>query len=92
MSNPTEKPEHANPIQHPSGPVLPEFKTHRLNELGMEKSVAIRTAMSAALQVVENCLPQPSRERSIVVTKLQEASMFAILAVSMDAVNQAEPQ
>lgn len=90
MTAPTEKPASANPYPHTCGdaPLLPEFRTYDLNEVGLEKTKAIRQAMSMALQVVEAACPTPSRARSIVVTKLQEASMFAVLGVCEDPANQ----
>lgn len=97
MTTPTEKSSEA--ITQPLVPrtltkedqpgVLPEFRAYDLNELGIKKTRAIRAAMSAALEVVEACCPKTSRERSIVVTKLQEAAMFANLAVCVDPDNQA---
>lgn len=93
MTTPTEKPDHAsNPYTRHTceehGGVLPEFRSHELNDLGRSKLKAIREAMSAALQVVEACIPTPSRERSIVVTKLQEANMFAARGVAEDPTNR----
>lgn len=93
MTNPTEQ---ANPFPHtcgldPAAPLLPEFVGHRLNADGEAKAQVIRQAMSYAMQVVEGCCPTPSRERSIVVTKLQEAAMFACRAVCLDVANQVQP-
>lgn len=90
MSNPTEQSKPPPVIPTIGGPVsvLPEFRTYDLNELGIEKTRAIRQAMSTALEVVEACIPQPSRARSLVVTKLQEASMFGVLGVAELPENQ----
>lgn len=68
--------------------MLPEFRTHNLNDAGAEKTEEIRKAFSELLANVERIVPAPSRERSLVATKLQEACMFAVRAVSVLPENQ----
>jgi hypothetical protein len=60
-----------------------EFQVHRLNEEGMKKAEAIAEAFSTLLESVEEMCPQ-SRERSIVVTKLQEASFWAKRSIAVN--------
>lgn len=61
-----------------------EFQSSELNAYGKEKAADIREAFSECLTRVQCCIGD-SRERSIVVTKLQEACMFAIRAISVQA-------
>ncbi len=61
-----------------------EFQGHELNEHGKAKVDDIREAFSECLSRVQACVGD-CRERSIVVTKMQEACMFAIRAVSVQA-------
>ena len=67
--------------------VRTEFEVHRLNELGMAKASAIAEAFSDLLTSVESVCP-PSRERSLVITKLQEASFWAKRAMAVVPENQ----
>lgn len=59
------------------GTVRPEFAPHEHSEDAAERIADLRLAFSTLLAEVERCVPQ-GRERSIVLTKLQEASMWAI--------------
>lgn len=54
-----------------------EFQFHALNDKGASECNAIRAAFSTLLDVVASKLG-PSREGSLVVTKLQEASLCAL--------------
>lgn len=76
----------------------PEFQTHRLNEAGIAKIEEVKrlfdnlvfsfTASSLDNDGGSPFLP-PGRYLSIVKTKLEEACMFAVKAVSCDPANQA---
>lgn len=64
-----------------------EFQPHLLNDDGRMKVVEIGDAFSDCLARVEAVLPI-GRERSLVVTKLQEASFFANKGIAIDPANQ----
>lgn len=64
-----------------------EFCVHRLNAEGLAKATALGEAFSTLLETIEALTP-PGRERSLVVTKLQEASFFAKRSIAMLADNQ----
>lgn len=64
-----------------------EFKVHQLNAQGLRKAANLGEVFSQALEAIELLVPQ-GRERSIVVTKLQEASFFAKRAIALDPANQ----
>jgi hypothetical protein len=66
-----------------------EFKTHRLNEMGMDKAQEISEQFDNLLFNLENICP-PGREFSLVRTKLEEASFYAKKSMAMLPVNQAE--
>ena len=64
----------------------PEFTPALLNDKGRTTSAAIRRLFSECLTHLNNLIP-PSREHSLALTKLQEASMWSIRAVSQDPSN-----
>lgn len=64
-----------------------EFKVHRLNAAGMAKAQLLAEAFEEALTKINAIVPA-SRELSLVVTKLQEASFFAKRAVALHPFNQ----
>lgn len=64
-----------------------EFKVHRLNEDGLRKAEALADAFSQCLETVEKLVP-PGRERSLVVTKMQEACFFAKRGIAVNPENQ----
>lgn len=68
--------------------IRPEFMYHPLNDKGASECNAIRDAFSALLDRVEATIG-PSRERSLVVTKLQEACRWAVSAAASKPENQA---
>lgn len=70
--------------------IRPEFSSHDLRDVGEARIADIRAAFSALLGTVEVNLP-PGRERSLVVTKLQEACMWAVRGISVDPSVQREP-
>jgi hypothetical protein len=55
---------------------MDEFKVHLLNEAGLAKAKQLEDAFTTLLASIEQIVPV-SRERSLVVTKLQEASFWA---------------
>ena len=59
----------------------PLFSSIKLSEEGLHKVGNIRAAFSELLLQLEDDLPGNSREISIVKTKLEEASMYAVKAV-----------
>lgn len=63
--------------------VRPEFASHDITDVGAARIADIRDAFSALLARIEVSVP-PGSERSIVVTKLQEACMFAVRGVATD--------
>jgi hypothetical protein len=73
----------------------PEFQSHRLNETGIKKVDQVKELFDDLLSELTNdiwafhspLLPE-GRHLSIVKTKLEEACMFAVKAVSCDPANQ----
>jgi hypothetical protein len=68
--------------------INPLFSSVKLNEEGLTKVEIIRKAFTDLLTAVEYELPGNSREISIVKTKLEEASFYAVKAVRNYIVNQ----
>lgn len=64
-------------------PVLSVFGYRQLNEVGKTKAEYVGHIFSESLRALERCCP-PGREFSLVRTKLEEASMWAKKAVSVD--------
>lgn len=67
--------------------IRPEFSYHTLNAQGIGECNSIRAAFSTLLSEVEATIPA-SRERSLVVTKLQEACRWAVTAAAQKPANQ----
>ena len=65
-----------------------EFEVHVLNPRGIEKAVEVAQIFDFTLTKLLELCPTPSRELSIVRTKLEEASFFAKKAVASDPANQ----
>lgn len=65
-----------------------DYQSHNLNDDGLRKVAEVKMAFSELLNAVESAVPKPSRERSLVATKLQEACMFAVRAVAVLPENQ----
>lgn len=82
---PNEKPAKPAPVA-----IKDEFRVHLLNEQGLAKAAKLAEAFSQFLETVDGLIPQ-SRERSIFVTKLQEASFFAKRALAVVPENQQQP-
>lgn len=64
-----------------------EFQVHLLNASGVTKAIELAEIFTRALDEIEKLVPV-GRERSIVVTKLQEASYFAKRGIAVDLANQ----
>lgn len=74
--------------QHEQTPKrYPEFATHMLNETGKIKASRIREYFDFLLESLGQHCP-PSREFSIVKTKLEEACFFAKKAMAVLPENQ----
>jgi len=59
------------------------FDTHKLNEAGFAAVKTLKTNMAAAVQEALSLMPE-GRERSIFVTKIEEAMFFGTKAVASD--------
>lgn len=67
--------------------INPLFGYNRLNETGLQRTEAVRIAFTDLLEKLEqHC--GPSREISLVRTKLEECSFFAINAIAGNKENQ----
>lgn len=64
-----------------------EFAVHRLNSLGMTRAEAIAEEFSRLMTALDTLCPA-SREKSLVVTKLQEAAFWAKRAIAVIPENQ----
>jgi hypothetical protein len=69
--------------------IRPEFQYHPLNERGVAACNEVRGNFTELLTKIEATIPA-GRERSLVVTKLQEACNWAVRAVATTPANQAE--
>jgi len=65
------------------------FQVHMLNEVGLAKASGLANAFDQLWQYIEDNVPE-GRERSLVATKLQEASFFAKRGIAMLKENQKE--
>lgn len=64
------------------------FKVHMLNEQGKAKATKLAEAFTALLETVEQVAgPGQSRELSVAITKLEEASFFAKKAMAQQPEN-----
>lgn len=61
--------------------INPLFSSVKLNEEGLAKVSTIRIGFTSLLDELESILPGNSREISIIKTKLEEASFYAVKAV-----------
>jgi hypothetical protein len=59
----------------------PLFSSVKLNENGLDAVKSIRIAFTKLMDILEDVLPGNSREISIIKTKLEEASFYAVKAV-----------
>jgi hypothetical protein len=67
------------------------FKFHKLNLQGQTKAVAIQKIFEDTLKSLAEHIP-PSRELSIVTTKLEEACFFAKKGMAVVTDNQMEAE
>jgi hypothetical protein len=65
------------------------FSTVPLSTEGVNKVLSIRVGFSQLLETLDYILPGNSREISIIRTKLEEASFYAVKAVRNYKENQA---
>ena len=65
------------------------FSTVPLSTEGANKVLSIRVGFSQLLETLDYILPGNSREMSIIRTKLEEASFYAVKAVRNYKENQA---
>ena len=65
------------------------FDTHKLNDSGLEAVKAFKTTMAAAAKFAAAKLPD-GREKSIFMTKLEEAMFFGTKAIAADPANHTE--
>ncbi len=69
--------------------IRPEFQAHRMNEHGRQLANAVSEVFTEALNKLDGLLGgHQSRERSHVVTKLQEAAFWARRGVAVQLSNQ----
>jgi hypothetical protein len=65
-----------------------EFAVHILNETGIDNATKLGEAFSTLLDTIDQIIPDKSREKSLVATKLEEASYYAKRAIAQLPVNQ----
>ena len=68
--------------------INPEFETYTLNGRGKDYATYIRKKFNDFLNDLLLVIPEGGRETAIVKTKLEEASFFAMKAMSKDQSNQ----
>jgi hypothetical protein len=57
--------------------IRPEFQYHELNQAGVDACTTIREGFTDLLNLVESVIPE-GRDRSLVITKLQEGCTAAV--------------
>jgi hypothetical protein len=70
--------------------VADEFRVHLLNPAGLNAATRVGGLFEKLLEELSLDVP-PGRERSLVITKLQEASYWAKRAIAVQPWNQKEP-
>ena len=68
-----------------------EFKVHLLNDRGLKLAADLAESFSDLVAYCEEVCGPPSRERSLGITKLQEACFWFKRAIANEAVNQVQP-
>lgn len=64
-----------------------EFQVHILNDDGVAKAKAIAEIYTTALDALDKLVPD-SRERSLMVTTMQESAFWAKRGIAVDPNNQ----
>lgn len=67
------------------------FERYELNETGKAKVEALTEAFQALMATINAIHVVNSRERALMLTKLQEAGFYATRAVAMDFANRMPP-
>jgi hypothetical protein len=67
-----------------------EFRVHRLNEGGLKKCEELAVAFSSTLDLIDALAPLPSREKSVAITNLEQASAWAKRALAQNPENWLE--
>jgi hypothetical protein len=65
------------------------FDTHKLNDLGFDQMKNYKSVMAVATKAVLDFMPE-SREKSIFITKMEEAIFFGAKAISQKPENHTE--
>lgn len=67
----------------------PLFRVHRLNESGLNKADKLANCFTQLKESIDEMVPGSSREKSIALTKLEEACFFAKKSIANLPENQA---
>lgn len=65
------------------------FETHKLNENGFKTVNAFKTKLAEGVRAAMELLPD-GREKSIFVTKIEEAAFFGTKAIAAEKTNHTE--
>lgn len=66
----------------------PLFRVHRLNELGLMKADRLANYFTVLKEELDRIVPEPSREKSIALTNLEQACFYAKKAMACLSENQ----
>jgi len=66
----------------------PLFQVHKLNETGLKRAAYLAEAFNSLVSVIDTAIPDSCREKSICLTKLEEACFFAKKAIASKGENQ----
>ena len=64
------------------------FTFHKLNQKGIDRAVTIAEAYTTLVNLINELVPNNSREKSVAFTKLEEASFFTKKAMAQLEENQ----
>ncbi len=65
------------------------FETHKLNDLGFTEMKSFKSDLACAVNKVLELMP-PGREKSIFITKIEEAVFFGAKAIASKTGNHSE--